>query len=142
MNCLSIERIWEDNDFFEIEVIAQSMYVCAKTTNYTTVEAINELSLLLNTFTNNFDDRCFWRSGEKGDGTTPYISFEFIRKDKCGHIDIEIYMEINDGASYDKHHCCFFIQTELGMLNEFGKSLFILNQSGVGKRVFLSAIDN
>jgi hypothetical protein len=65
-------------------------------------------------------------NGGKGDGGTPFVSLEFWCKDKLGHVIVEVYMEIDDGASYDKHNCCFFIKTETGLLNSFGKSLSLL----------------
>jgi hypothetical protein len=74
----------------------------------------------------------------KGDSSTPFVSFEFSCEDKRGHIIIEVYMELDDGASYSKHNCCFFVRTEAGLLNDFGKSLTSLNKSGIGKKVKLN----
>jgi len=42
MYVLSIERIWEENDFFQIEVFAQSEFISAKVKSYTTEESIND----------------------------------------------------------------------------------------------------
>lgn len=137
MAVLSIERIWEDVDFFEIEVIARSEIISASVKSYTTVALINELALRLVTFPKKLDDRFIWENGSKGDDSTPYISLEFWCEDKLGHIIIEVYMEIDDGASYNKHNCCFFIKTEPGLLNSFGKSLVLLNEQGIGKKITL-----
>lgn len=137
MAVLSIERIWEDVDFFEIEVTARSEIISASVKSYTTVALINELALRLVTFPKKLDDRFIWENGSKGDDSTPYISLEFWCEDKLGHIIIEVYMEIDDGASYNKHNCCFFIKTEPGLLNSFGKSLVLLNEQGIGKKITL-----
>lgn len=137
MAVLSIERIWEDVDFYEIEVIARSEIISASVKSYTTVALINELALRLATFPKKLDDRFIWENGSKGDDSTPYISLEFWCEDKLGHIIIEVYMEIDDGASYNKHNCCFFIKTEPGLLNSFGKSLVLLNEQGIGKKITL-----
>ena len=77
-------------------------------------------------------------AGTKGDESTPFISLEFWCEDNLGHIVIEVYMELDDGASYSKHNCCFFIKTETGLLNNFGKSLGTLNERGVGKKIILN----
>ncbi|AFM01688.1 MULTISPECIES: hypothetical protein [Desulfitobacterium] len=134
---LSIERIWEDVDFFEIEVIAQSEIISASVRSYTTVASINELALRLATFPQKIDDRYIWENGDKGDDSTPYVSLEFWCEDKLGHIVIEVYMELDDGASYNKHNCCFFVKTEAGLLNSFGKSLVLLNEQGIGQKITL-----
>jgi len=137
MDTLSIERIWEDTDFFQIEVLAQSEHIYAKTRSYTNVALINELSSRLATFPQRINDRYKWENGIKGDSSTPFVSFEFWCEDKLGHILVEVYMEIDDGASYDVHNCCLFIRTEIGLLNDFGKELASLNEEGVGKNVTL-----
>lgn len=134
---LSIERIWEDVDLFEIEVIAQSEIISASVRSYTTVASINELASRLVTFPQKIDDRYIWENGDKGDDSTPYVSLEFWCEDKLGHIVIEVYMELDDGASYNKHNCCFFVKTEAGLLNSFGKSLVLLNEQGIGKKITL-----
>ena len=141
MDTISIERIWEDADFFEIEVIAQTKLIHASVKSYTTMESINELASTLIAFPQNFDDRYIWKNGEKGDSTTPFVSLEFWCEDKQGRIVVEVYMELDDGASYSKHNCCFFVKTEIGLLNRFGKSLPILNKQGLGNRVTLNQDD-
>ena len=138
MNNLSIERVWEDTDFFEIEVKAQSELVCAKVKSYTTKSLINELALRLTTFPQNFNDRYIWKNGEKGDSTTPFVSLEFWCENKLGHIVIEVYMELNDGGSLSKHNCCFFIKTEIGLLNAFGEALNLLKDQGISKMAVLN----
>jgi hypothetical protein len=137
MTVLSIERVWEDIDFFEIEITAQSDLICAKTRSYTTAISINELALQLASFPRNLADKYIWKNGTRGDDSTPFISLEFWCEDNLGHILIEVYMELNDGASYNKHNCCFFVKTEISLLNRFGKSLVSLNQPGIGKKVTL-----
>ena len=138
MDILSIERVWEDVDFFEIEVVAQSTIISASTKSYTTEEAICNLASRLTTFPYDFDDRYIWENGDKGDGSTPFLSLGFWCEDKRGHVIIEVYMELDDGALYSKHNCCFFIKTEIGLLNSFGKSLYLLNKSGIGMKVALA----
>lgn len=138
MDNLSIERIWEDTDFFEIEAVAQSKIIRANMRSYTTANALNELASRLTTFPNNLTDRYVWENGVKGDESTPFLSLEFWCEDKRGNILIEVYMELDDGASYAKHNCCFFIRTEVGLLNSFGKSLYLLNESGIGKKAILN----
>lgn len=141
MDNITIERVWEDADFFEIEVSAQSELVRANVKSYTTVEAINELASRLVAFPKSHDDRYLWENGTKGDTSTPYVSLEFWCEDKLGHIVVEVYMELDDGASYSKHNCCFFVRTETGLLNHFGKVILSLNERGIGKKIALNQLD-
>jgi len=138
MNNLSIECIWEDIDFFEIEVTAQSELICAKVKSYTTEVSIIELASRLADFPRNFSDNYIWKNGEKGDSATPFVSFEFWCEDELGHIIIEVYMELDDGGSLAKHNCCFFIKTEIGLLNSFGKALNLLKKQGIGEKITLN----
>ena len=141
MDTLSIARIWEDADFFEIEVVAQSEHIRATVKSYTTAKAINELSARLMEFPQKPDDRYIWENGNKGDDSTPFVSLEFWCADKLGHIIVEVYMELDDGASFSKHNCCFYIKTEAGALNRFGRSLAVLNERGTGQRIDLNQPD-
>ena len=137
MDSLSIKRIWEDTDFFEIEVIAQSEFIRARIKSYTTEALISELASHLACFPKETNERYIWENGTKGDNSTPYISLELWCEDKLGHIIIEVYMEIDDGTSYDKHNCCYYIRTETERLNIFGRSLTMLNEKGIGKEIIL-----
>lgn len=141
MDTLSIERVWEDNEFFEVEIIAQSTPISASVKSYITEDSINELAQHLAVFPQRLNDKYIWENGAKGDDSTPFVSFEFWCEDKLGHIVIEVYMELDDGASYSKHNCCFFVKTEAGLLNSFGKSLVSLNERGIGKKVVLNKFE-
>ncbi|MDR1101572.1 MAG: hypothetical protein LBL34_04390 [Clostridiales bacterium] len=138
MDMISIERIWEDDYFFQIEITAQSEIMRASVKSYTTEALLKELALRLVSFPQNFNDRYLWENGTKGDDSTPFVSLEFWCADKLGHIIVEVYMEIDDGAAYSKHNCCFFVKTEIGLLQTFGNSLFVLNERGIGKKVILN----
>lgn len=135
---IEFERIWQDNDFFEMKITCSSDYITATTNIYTTNQSINNLINGLCTFIHGKIDTCFWKNGEKGDDTTAYVSMEFIKKDSFGHIQIEIYMELNDGGSPSKHHCCFFVNTELGLLEKFQKDFHKIQMPFLGTKIALN----
>ena len=138
MDNITLERVWEDAEIFQIEVLAESAWVKASVRSYTDVSSLKELSSKIFNLTNMKISEFIWENGKKGVGFTPYVSFACRHKDKKGHIQIEVYMEIDDGGSYEKHNCCFYIDTELGLLNKFGESLLNLNVSGIGYKVSLT----
>ena len=137
MDTLTIQKIWEDPEFFQIEIVAQSGHIRASTRSYTTEDLIHELAKRLVRFPQSINDRFIWENGIKGDNWTPFVSLEFWCEDKLGHVVIEVFMEFDDGASFDKHNCCFYLKTEIGLLNRFGKSLELLNERGLGKKIDL-----
>lgn len=127
MDNLKITRVWRDNDFTEIIIAAKSKQIQAYTISYANEDLIEKLSEKLIAFNGRPDDEFIWEHGIKGDEYTPYVSLAVICKDELGHIQVEIYFEINSGGPLGKHHCCFFIETELGLLHNFGKSLKHIN---------------
>ena len=141
MDNMSIERIWEDAGFFEIEVFAESNLASGRIKTYIPDGGLDELAMVLASFPKNFSSRYFWEAGGKKEDPGPYVSFEFWCEDKLGHIIAEIYMDINDGA-VSKHNCCFYIKTEVGLLNSFGKSLAVLSERGIGKKITLHQFDD
>jgi hypothetical protein len=137
MDNISFKKVWVDPDFYEIEIRAKSECIGAMVRSYTTTSAIQELASHLVSFPKMQDDRYLWENGTKGDDTTPFVSLELRCEDKRGHVVIEVYMEIDDGATYSTHNCCFYIKTEVGLLNSFGKSLLSLNEDNVERLIVL-----
>ena len=140
MDNFSIERVWEDEHMFEIEVVAQSKFIHAKAKIYIQTEGINDLALALEPFPKNLNEKYLWEVGECSD-VCSFVSLNFSCEDKCGHIIVEVQMDINDGTPQSKHNCHLFIKTEAGLLNRFGKSLSLLKERGIGKKITLHQID-
>jgi hypothetical protein len=137
MNGISFKRVWQDEEFFEVEIEAFSDVVTSKTKVYITDRDVVDLSEKILKLCFSAEIRCFWEISEKGDDDTPYVSLEFCKSDKLGHIKVEVYMEIDDGGSLSKHTCCYFIETELGILGEFAQRLPKINQKNLGIKVVL-----
>jgi len=136
MNNLSIERIWQDNDFFEIRVTAVSQLVQATTNVYITNSDILQLANALATFPQKSDSEISWQVSESS-AIQKNLSLKVLQKDKFGHLLVEVYMIIKDGNCGENHHCCFYIQTEIGLLNTFGKRLSVINEPNLGAKITL-----
>ena len=137
---IEIERIWQDNDYFEIQVTCISDIITATTKVYTYNENIDRLSDEIKGLINGNVNECFWENGEKGDSTTAYISMKFNKRDKLGHIKIEVFMELDDGGEFSKHNCCFYVNTELGLLMEFQRNLYKIKSQQLGEKIILNQI--
>lgn len=133
MYLLSFEKIWRDNEFYEIELKAESEFINLKINSYTYPETIGALAERLLSFPQKKNDCFLWKNGIKGSVYSPYFSLEF-KCDEYGHVEIEIYSEIDDGGPLEKHNCSFFIRSEIGLVNRFGKSLLNMNDGDIGTK--------
>lgn len=130
MDNISIERIWQDQEFYEIRVTAQSKYVCATVDIY--VQDITDLANALTVYPQNSPEY-FWQQQYERKS----LSFHVTQKDKCGHLFVEI--ELFSSELGDEYKCCFRIETEIGLLNTFGKGLLQINkQDSIGIKIALN----
>lgn len=118
-----ITRVWQDTDFFQIEIECKTEFIAVRGKLYTTDYLIDDLYSKIETFLSGKIETICWQNGTKGDLTTPYMAFRLLRKDQLGHILIEIYMEIDDGGPLTTHNCCFYLNTEMGLLCQFKENL-------------------
>lgn len=125
---LSIQKIWQDTDFAEFEITGSSPVITAKTAVYMTDSLIDELFRQITRFlSGEVEERC-WANKERGDNSTACLSLRFLRKDRLGHVLAEVYMELDDGGEFSDHNCCFYINTEYGLLQRFRDQLPKLKQ--------------
>ena len=66
------------------------------------------------------------------------VSLNFLHKDKLGHLLVEVYMELDDGGKLSIHNCCFYINTEVGLLTEFCERLPRLKKGSLEATVVLN----
>ena len=118
---LSIQKIWQDTDFAEFEITGSSPVITAKTAVYMTDSLIDELFRQITRFLSGEVE-------EWGDNSTACLSLRFLRKDRLGHVLAEVYMELDDGGEFSDHNCCFYINTEYGLLQRFRDQLPKLKQ--------------
>lgn len=127
-----LRKVWMNNDMAEVEVICSSSMATAVSKIYVCDEIIDELRREIDLFLRGCMKEGFWISGEFGNDSTACVSFRFIRKDRQGHIWVEVFMELDDGGGFDTHNCCFYVNTEYGMLMNFCKSLHYLITNPTG----------
>jgi hypothetical protein len=132
LGTIVFEKLWIDpiEDFFEIGIVAASpRLIIVQTSCYVTRSQILEIADSLMNYHQSYpgelmldlDDASHMRvlpSGDTGDL----------------HIEVDIRIPDSDDAS---HRCAFFIVSELGLLESFGKRLKHFADAGVGHRVSL-----
>ncbi|MDL2287644.1 hypothetical protein LJB90_03695 [Eubacteriales bacterium OttesenSCG-928-G02] len=138
---IEIERVWQDEDFFEMKITCSNLYVLSSIKTYMTDECLDNLSNIIKKFVNGDIDIGFWENVKKNDETTSYVSFKFSHIDSLGHILVEVYLDSLNDNIYEKYSCNFFIKTELGILLDFATSLKQIKEKYLYNKVILDYID-
>lgn len=131
-----LKTVWADRELLEVRFTCINYFVTATSDYYLTRDSIRSLSQKIRLFLRKQQDE-YWQSGEYGEQTTPCISFQISHKDALGHVEIEVFMEINDGGYLSRHTCCFSIETEIGLLQTFGSKLEIISDGGIDSSALL-----
>lgn len=136
-----IEKIWQDNGFFEAKVQCSSEMITASANVYISDDQIDALEKQLSTFLNNRKiEKVYWESGELGDQSPACVTFLFFRPDSLGHICIEVFLELDDGGKFSKHNCCFYVHAETQQICDFLRQLPILRENeNIGCKVSLKS---
>ena len=140
MDNIIFEKIWEDGELMELKAVCLSPFITSLSKIYVTDRLLEDLVLQINKFLDRSVKEGFWANGERGDKTAECLELRFLWKDKAGHIFIEVYAELNDGGSYSKHNCCFYVETEFGALLKFSKRIESLANNDVGYSVELNPV--
>lgn len=131
-------KIWEDDGLIQLKAVCSSSVATITTEIYVDDDLIDDLIFQIKQFLNGNIEEGLWANGEKGDDSTACLSLRFFNKDKLGHINIEVYAELDDGGNYSEHNCCFFVETEYGLLMNFSEHLDRLKNRPVGFEVRLN----
>lgn len=131
-----LKTVWTDRRLLEVRFTCNNRFVTATSDYYLTRDSLQCLRQKIGSFLREQQDE-YWQSGEYGNQTTPCISFRFSNKDALGHVEIEIFMEIDDGGDLSRHTCCFSVETEIGLLQTFVSKLEIISESGIDYSVSL-----
>lgn len=135
---ITLRKTWYDNELTELKVVCSSTLITASAEIYINDRLIDELVHQLRHFLNGDVTETCWANTTKGDDSVTCVAFRFMHKDKLGHIWIEVYMELDDGGKYSEHNCCFYINTEMGQLEEFCKKILILKEKRLWTEVTLN----
>ncbi len=124
-----------------MEIVCSSPVITATAKIYVTNDLLDDLIKQIKLFLKGKVTESYWANEKMGDGSTTCVSLRFLHKDTLGHILIEVYMELDYGGSYDIHNCCFYLETEMGLLEKFCKNLRILKRKTTGETVTLNYIE-
>lgn len=131
-------KLWEDSDLITLKVVCSSSVATIISKIYVTIALIDELIGQIEQFLEGNVEEGLWANEEKGNDSTACVSLRFLRKDKLGHINIEVFAELDDGGNYAEHNCCFYVGTEYGLLMNFCQKLACLKRDPAGCEVRLN----
>lgn len=139
MNNIIIEKIWNDsnifnNDEFEIKLTCINEYININEKIYMDKSISKDISKSIENYINTNKETFYEINMKKG--YTSGFTMKIFPYDLTGHILIEMKMEINDNN--DKlHYATFYIKTEIGMLESFGKKIKNISDLAVGEFIKL-----
>ena len=133
-----VSKVWQDDDVIALKVVCSSPVATITSKIYVSNPLIDELIDQIEQFLHGNIEEGLWANEDRGNSSTACLSLRFFRKDKLGHIGIEVFAELDDGGNYTEHNCCFFINTEYGLLMNFCERLFRLKNSPAGYEIQLN----
>lgn len=116
------QKIWQDEGLIELKITAIGEYVRACQNCYVEKLFLEGLAGDFQKYMSHYDKGYYIEFGKKEGNFTPSFSMEFLPADYHGHVKIEVDVEIADNDSR-AHRCLFYINSELGTIEELGKSL-------------------
>ena len=140
MNNIIIEKIWNDsdifnNDEFEIKLTCINEYININEKIYMDKSISKDISKSIENYINTNKETFYEINMKKG--YTSGFTMKIFTYDLTGHILIEIKMEINDNN--DKlHYATFYIKTEIGLLESFGKKIKNIINLNIGEYIKLN----
>lgn len=69
-----------------------------------------------------YQEACYLEFGHKEGNYTTAFSMKLLPADVQGHVKIEVDIEIDDNDTRS-HRCCFYVNSELGLVEQMGKTL-------------------
>ena len=136
---ISIKKIWQDDEFYQVQMLFENDLLKVSTKVYVCDDHIRLLQKGINSILENEKKTFSWKTGERGNESTPCVEFHIFQEDNRGHFVIEVFLELDDGGDLNTHNCCFYIQTEYGLLQQFSSDLDQLKETVLGQDVLLSS---
>ena len=112
-----------------LKVVCSSSVATITSQIYVSDFLIDELICQIKQFLEGTIKEGLWANENKGDDSVACVSLRFFWKDELGHIIIEVFAELDDGGKHTEHNCCFFVETEYGLLMNFCENLIHLKNN-------------
>lgn len=115
---VKLKKVWEDENFLELNMVVTSPYCKVNTHFYTTIEDLKELKDNLILFSNLKRKEYQWIQGEDNESAAQYVQVRFFHFNNQGHIGVEFVLD-NKLDIPDKTRVNFYLVTELNQIDDF-----------------------
>lgn len=122
MDNIIFKKVWQDGNIIELKISVSSEFVIAYQNCYIEDKALIEISEKICSYIENYNTACYLEFGKKEGNYTPAFSMYVLPADMHGNVKIEVDIEIADNDTRS-HRSCFFVNSELGLVEQLGKSL-------------------
>lgn len=122
MDNIIFKKIYHENNLIELKITASAEFITAYQTCYVDEVTLIETSDKIASYLNDWNTKCYIEFGKKKGNYTPAFSMEIFPASKHGYVKIEVDIEIDDNTTRS-HRCSFYIESEIGLLEKFGKSM-------------------
>lgn len=122
MDNIIFKKIWQDDNLIELKISANSDFVSAFQSCYIQDKKLEEIAEKIYNFAGNYNESCYVEFGKKDGNYTPAFSMFILPADMSGHVKIEVDIEIADNDTRS-HRCCFYVNSELGLVEQLGMNL-------------------
>ena len=136
MDNLIIEKIWQEENCIELKIFAKCAFVKAYQMCYIQDEKLLEIAEKMLDYLKDYNEAVYLEFGKKTGNYTPAFSMCLLPADISGHVKIEVDLEIDDNNTRS-HRCCYYINSELGLVEQFSKGLIELVKKPIGEKVEL-----
>lgn len=137
MDNIIFDKKWQDEHLIELKISADSEFVSAYQRCYVQDTALVEISEKIQNYIDNYNESCYLEFGHKEGNYTPAFSMNILPADETGHMKVEVDIEIADNDTRI-HRCCFYVKSELGLIERLGISLKGLVDAVEGEKVYLN----
>ena len=134
---ITIEKIWQEDDLIELNIKCSAECIIANQTCYIQASDLKDICEQITKCVRQSQQNCYVEFGKKEGNYTPAFSMDISEINASGNVKIEVDMEIADN-DIRKHRCCFYVESELGLLEKFGLKLKKLIEGNIGNQVTLN----
>lgn len=131
MDNIVIEKQWYDGELIEIKICAKSEFINVYQECYISESDLVKAAEHILEYIEKCENECYVEYGNKSGNFTPAFSMKFLPIDIYGHIKIEMDMEIADNNTRS-HRCSFYVNTEIGLVEQFAHKILMLVKAEVG----------
>ena len=132
-----MRSIWRDVDLHEVNIFCKNKHISVSTRVYLSSSSIEEFTSQLIMFLQRKKTSLFWKSGEFGNDFTPSNRLSAQKLEPTGHVQLEDFLELDYAGYLGTHNCCFYNNTEYGLLYAFAEKLYQIKGIKTGTEIAL-----